>query len=50
MTTSRPDVSVILPTRNRREELSRAIDSVLGQTHDDLELIVVDDASTDDTA
>jgi len=45
-----PLVSVILPTHNRRRTLSRAVDSVLSQTHGDLELIVVDDGSTDTTA
>ncbi len=44
-----PTVSVVLPTHNRAGLLRRAIDSVLGQTYTDLELIVVDDASTDDT-
>lgn len=42
-------VSVILPTYNRAYVLRRAIDSVLAQTHSHLELIVVDDASSDDT-
>ena len=42
-------ISVIIPTHNRRELLLRAIDSVLKQTHADLECIVVDDASTDGT-
>ncbi|HEY0974505.1 MAG TPA: glycosyltransferase family 2 protein [Solimonas sp.] len=43
-------ISVVLPTRNRARLLRRAVDSVLGQTFRDLELIVVNDASTDDTA
>ena len=42
-------ISVIIPTHNRRELLLRAIDSVLAQTHEELEVIVVDDASTDGT-
>jgi glycosyltransferase involved in cell wall biosynthesis len=44
-----PTVSVIVPTYNRADALPRTVESVLGQTLDDLELIVVDDASTDDT-
>ncbi len=42
-------VSVIVPTHNRRHTLARALDSVLAQSHSQLELIVVDDGSTDDT-
>jgi glycosyltransferase involved in cell wall biosynthesis len=42
-------VSVIIPTYNRRHLLGRAIESVLKQSHRDLRLIVVDDASTDGT-
>lgn len=44
-----PLVSVIIPTFNRRHVLGEAIDSVLHQTLDDLELIIVDDGSTDGT-
>lgn len=44
-----PTVSVIIPTYNRANMVSRAIQSVLEQTYEDFELIVVDDASTDNT-
>ena len=44
-----PLVSVVLPTYNRAYTISRAIDSVLNQTYSNLELIVVDDGSNDDT-
>ena len=46
---SRPTVSVIIPTYNRANLLRRAITSVLNQTFRDFELIVVDDASPDNT-
>jgi len=45
----RPFFSVIIPSRNRRHFLKIAVDSVLGQTYGDFELIVIDDGSTDDT-
>lgn len=42
-------VSVIIPTRNRRDRLGAAIASALSQTRPPLEVIVIDDASTDGT-
>lgn len=44
-----PEVSVIIPTYNRVRVLGRALDSVCRQTLPDIEVLVVDDASTDDT-
>ena len=41
---------MILPTYNRAALIGRAIQSVLGQTYSDFELIIVDDGSTDNTA
>lgn len=42
-------VSVVIPTRNRRALLSETVASVQEQTFADWELIIVDEASTDDT-
>lgn len=42
-------VSVILPTYNRANFITRAVNSVLGQSYKNLELIIIDDGSTDET-
>lgn len=42
-------VSVVIPTYNRADLIRRSVDSALRQTHAEVEVIVVDDASTDDT-
>lgn len=42
-------ISVIIPTFNRGRKLLKAIESVIKQTYRDIEIIVVDDGSTDDT-
>jgi glycosyltransferase involved in cell wall biosynthesis len=44
------EVSVIVPTYNRANRLARCLDSIPWRIHDNLEIVVVDDGSTDDTS
>src|SRR4030042_5052103 len=44
-----PTVSIIIPTYNRAHLVMRAINSVLDQSFQDFEIIIVDDASRDNT-
>lgn len=46
---NRPLISIIIPTYNRAHLILNAINSVINQTYDNWELIVVDDASYDNT-
>src|SRR5260370_4936021 len=44
-----PLVSIILPARNEERNIRRCVESLLEQSYENYEVIVVDDGSTDDT-
>ena len=47
--TSNPKVSIVVPNYNHARFLPRRIDSILGQSFQDFELILLDDCSADDS-
>lgn len=49
MEENKPLVSVIITTYNRADLVNRSIDSVLEQDYENIEIIVVDDCSSDHT-
>ena len=49
MSTNRPEITVAMPAYNAAAYLREAMDSILTQTLEDFELLVVDDGSTDAT-
>ena len=49
MSSSRPEITVAMPAYNAAAHLREAVDSILAQSFEDFELLVVDDGSTDNT-
>ena len=44
-----PQVTIIIPVYNTEKYLIKCLDSVINQTHDNLETILINDGSTDDS-
>ena len=49
MLNNKPVVSIGLPVYNGQKYLRQAVDSILSQSHKDFELLIMDNASTDNT-
>ena len=49
MNSSSPKISIIVPNYNYAHFLDKRIESILKQTYNDYEIILLDDASTDDS-
>ncbi len=45
----KPTISIIMPVYNGQKYIEESIDSIIGQTFSDFELIIIDDSSTDDS-
>ena len=45
----RPLISIVIPTFNRADHIGRCLDSVVAQSFEDCQVVVVDNASADDT-
>ena len=45
-----PELSVIIPVYNVQSELRTCLESVINQSYRNMEIIIIDDASTDDSA